>query len=166
MNCVCADEKVKIKDMEICPFTISHDCANPLAYRVSSGAKSTAVVTDLGEYTSYTIDHLQNLDGILLESNHDVRMLQTGPYPYPLKRRILGEKGHLSNESAGRLLNQILHDSMKHIFLGHLSKENNYEELAFETVRLEVTMGEGPYKGSDFAISVAKRDTPGALVSF
>ena len=84
----------------------------------------------MGHYSQYIIDHLQGLDAILLEANHDVKMLEAGPYPYYLKRRILGDYGHLSNENAGRLLSSILHDNLKHIFLGHLSKENNYEELA------------------------------------
>ncbi len=93
-----------------------------------------------------------------LESNHDVRMLETGPYPYYLKRRILGEHGHLSNETCGRLLTHILHDRLKYILLGHLSKENNYEELAYETVRLEISQGETPYEAGDFSIFVASRD--------
>ena len=72
---------------------------------------------------------------MLLEANHDVRMLEAGSYPYPLKRRILGERGHLSNEVSGQLLGELLHDDMKAVILGHLSKENNYAELAYETVR-------------------------------
>lgn len=94
----------------------------------------------------------------LLESNHDLRMLETGPYPYYLKRRIMGDFGHLSNENAGRLLNCILSGKMKHILLGHLSQENNMPELAYETVRLEVDMGDTPYQASDFYMAVARRD--------
>ena len=104
------------------------------------------------------IDHLQGLDALLIESNHDVNMLQAGPYPYYLKRRILGDHGHLSNENAGRLLNYLLHDRLKYILLGHLSKENNYEALAYETVRLEIDQGDTPYRASDFSIEVARRD--------
>ena len=122
------------------------------------------MATDLGHYDSYIIDHLQNLDAILLESNHDVRMLETGPYPYPLKRRILGDHGHLSNENAGRLLNCILHDRLKTILLGHLSKENNLEELAYETVRLEIDQGDTPYCSRDFSIFVAGRDRMSEIV--
>ncbi len=85
-------------------------------------------------------------------------MLQVGKYPYYLKQRILGDRGHLSNENAGRLLCRLLHDNMKAIFLGHLSRENNYEELAYETVCSEVTLGDNPYKSRDFKIQVAKRD--------
>lgn len=82
-----------------------------------------------------------------------------GAYPYYLKQRVLGNRGHLSNELSGRLLCDILHDNMKYIMLGHLSKENNYEELAYETVKLEVTMGDNPYRGEDIPLMVANRDT-------
>ncbi len=78
------------------------------------------------------------MDVLLLEANHDVNMLQVGKYPYVLKQRILGKKGHLSNELSGRLLSQLLHGNLKTVFLGHLSKENNLAELAYETVRLEI----------------------------
>jgi phosphoribosyl 1,2-cyclic phosphodiesterase len=84
------------------------------------------------------IDKIKNLDVLLLEANHDVHMLQVGSYPYPLKQRILGKKGHLSNELSGQLLGEVLHDHFNTVILGHLSKENNYAELAYETVRLEV----------------------------
>ena len=159
------DVDFSIGDLEISPFSIDHDAANPVAYRVKDGRKSVAVATDMGHYDSYIIEHLQGLDALLLESNHDVNMLQTGPYPYYLKRRILGDHGHLSNENAGRLLNYILHDQMKHILLGHLSKENNYEELAYETVRLEIDQGDCPYRAGDFPIDVARRDQMSEIVN-
>ena len=140
------------------PFTSPHDAAQPVGYRLAYGTKSVGIATDLGKYTDYMIENLENLDALLLESNHDVNMLQVGPYPYLLKQRILGDRGHLSNENAGRLLGRILHDGMKAVLLGHLSQENNYEELAFETVCQEVTFGDNPYKASDFDISIARRD--------
>ena len=153
-----------VGDLRVKPFRIDHDAVNPVAYRVQRGEKSVAVATDMGHFDQYIIEHLQGLDAVLLESNHDVRMLETGPYPYYLKRRILGDHGHLSNETAGRLLNCILHDKLKKIFLGHLSKENNYEELAYETVRLEIDEGDSPYGASDFSISVAGRDRMSEIV--
>lgn len=152
------DEPFTVKDLTIRPFQISHDAAQPVGYRVEHGKKSVGVATDLGRYGEYLIDRLQDLDALLLESNHDVRMLQVGPYPYILKQRILGDRGHLSNENAGRLLCRLLHDNMKAVFLGHLSKENNYEALAFETVCSEVTLGDNPYRAGDFKIQVAGRD--------
>ena len=96
---------------------------------------------------------------MFIEANHDIRMLEVGPYPYYLKQRVLGKRGHLSNELTGRLLCNILHENLKYIMLGHLSKENNYEELARETVKLEVTMSNIPFQGEDLPLMVANRDT-------
>ncbi len=159
------DVDFAVGDLSIQAFRIDHDAANPVAYRVRCGRKSVAVATDLGHYDQYIIDHLQGLDAVLLESNHDVRMLETGPYPYYLKRRILGEYGHLSNDSAGQLLNHVLHDGLKKILLGHLSKTNNYPELAYETVRLEIDEGDHGYKAADFSIAVARRDAMSEIVT-
>ena len=97
------------------------------------------------------------MDALLVEANHDVNMLQVGPYPYYLKQRILGDRGHLSNENSGKLLCRILHDNLKTVLLGHLSKENNLPELAYESVRMEVNMSEVPYHSGDFELRVAKR---------
>ena len=152
------DEPFAIKDLTIHPFTIPHDAAQPVGYRVECNTQSVGIATDLGNYNDYIVKNLQGLDALLLEANHDIHMLQVGKYPYYLKQRILGDRGHLSNENAGRLLCRLLHDNMKAIFLGHLSRENNYEELAYETVCSEVTLGDNPYKSRDFKIQVAKRD--------
>lgn len=161
---VCPDKDFEVGDLTVRPFRIDHDAANPVAYRVENGRKSVAVATDMGHFDQYIIDNLQGLDALLLESNHDVRMLETGPYPYYLKRRILGDHGHLSNENAGRLLSCLLHDKLKKVFLGHLSKENNYAELAYETVKLEIDGGDCPYGASDFSISVAGRDCMSEII--
>ena len=112
----------------------------------------------------YTVENLKDLNAVLLESNHDIHMLEVGPYPYYLKQRVLGDRGHLSNELSGRLLCDILHNNLRSVLLGHLSKENNYEELAYETVKLEVTLGQNPYKGDDIPIAVAKRDQVSAVI--
>lgn len=155
-----------IGDLTIEPISVSHDAAEPVAYKIKQPGKSAAIMTDLGTYDGTIVEKLKNLDVLLLEANHDVRMLQAGSYPYQLKRRILGEKGHLSNELSGQLLSEVLHDDFKAIFLGHLSKENNYPKLAYETVRLEVTLGDNPYKGEDFPIYVAERDGVSPKVVF
>ena len=159
-----ADRELQIGDLTIRPFSISHDAADPVGYRLSDGRHSMAVATDMGVYGSYIIEHLRNLDVLLLEANHDVRMLEAGVYPYHLKQRILSNRGHLSNEAAGQLLCEVLHDGLKRIILGHLSKENNYPALAYETVCSEITMGDNPYRSADFAIEVAKRDAVGSLI--
>lgn len=154
-----------IGDLTILPFSIDHDAADPVAYRVKCGKSSVAVATDMGHYDEYIISHLLDLDAALIEANHDVKMLEAGPYPYPLKRRILGEHGHLSNENSGRLISRILNDRIRHIFLGHLSAQNNYPELAYETVRLEIDESDTPYRADDFPISVAGRNRISELIT-
>lgn len=161
-----AGEEIQVDDLTVKPFAISHDAAEPVAYRMECGERSAAVATDLGFYNEEIVDKLSNLDVLLLESNHDIHMLEVGGYPYPLKRRILGDKGHLSNESAGKLLCRLLHDDLKAVFLGHLSKENNYEKLAFETVKLEIALGSEKYQPDDFMIEVAKRDSVSRMMEF
>ena len=153
----------QVGDMEILPFSIWHDAAQPVGFRISHNDRSIAVATDMGCYDDKIVKYLSHLDGIVLESNHDVNMLEVGPYPWPLKQRILGQKGHLSNESAGNLLCDILHDGMKQIVLGHLSKENNYEALAYATVSCVIDMGDNPYRADSFPIEVARRDQPSKL---
>lgn len=160
-----ADKDFQVEELTVRPFSVSHDAAQPVAYRISREDKCIAVATDLGKYDDYIIDNLRDLDVLLLEANHDINMLQVGSYPYYLKQRILGDRGHLSNELSGRLLEQVISEKLKAVVLGHLSKENNYEELAYETVRLEITMGSSSYKPGDFPITVAKRDTVSELIT-
>ena len=165
-------EDFVIGDLTITPIHISHDAADPVAYRIKKGNRTFAVVTDLGNYDDEIVQQLQGLDTLLLEANHDIHMLETGVYTYPLKRRIMGNRGHLSNERSGQLLCELLHDKFGTVVLGHLSKENNYEELAYEAVRLEVTMGDNPYKADDYImektmdkaiITVVGKDTVGII---
>ena len=160
------DKMISVGDMQINPMTISHDANEPCGYRIYVGNRKIGVATDLGCYTDYTVECLKDCDAMLIEANHDVRMLQTGPYPYQLKRRILGDTGHLSNEKSGELLCRLLNDKIQGIFLGHLSKENNLPELAYETVRVEVEMGDNPYHGSDFKIMVADRNQLSPVLEF
>lgn len=159
------DDEFLIGDIAVHPFAISHDANEPSGYRFEQGDKRVAVATDLGKYDEYTVENLRNLNAVLLESNHDLHMLEVGPYPYYLKQRVMGERGHLSNELSGRLLCDILHGDLQNVMLGHLSKENNYAELAYETVKLEVTLGDNPYKGEEIPISVAKRDVISQVIT-
>ena len=157
-------KRFSVGELLIQPIAISHDAADPVAYKVMKDDKTVAVVTDLGNYNQAIVDELQGLDALLLEANHDVKMLQLGVYPYSLKQRILGDRGHLSNERSGQLLSELLHDNFGSVVLGHLSKENNYEELAYEAVRLEITMADNPYKAEDFPMFVARRDTVSPMI--
>lgn len=159
------DVKLTIKDLTVNPMRISHDAAQPVAYRIAYGNKKVGICTDLGVYNDYTVECLRGMDALLIEANHDVNMLQVGPYPYYLKQRILGDRGHLSNENSGRLLSRILHDKLQAIILGHLSKENNLPELAYEAVRMEITMGENPYNANDFLMQVANRSEVSPVIN-
>ena len=159
-----ADESFRIKDITVEPMHTSHDAAEPVAYRMRYENKKIAIATDLGTYNEYTVECLKGMDLLFLEANHDVNMLQVGPYPYQLKRRILGDRGHLSNELSGQLLKRIAHEKLQGVVLGHLSKDNNIPELAYETVRVELAMGSEIYNEVQFPITVAKRDEVSTVI--
>ncbi|MEG1458036.1 MAG: MBL fold metallo-hydrolase [Acetivibrio sp.] len=153
-----------VNDIVVHPFSIPHDAANPVSYTFSSNGEKIGVATDLGTYNASIISNLEECQILLLEANHDINMLQVGSYPYSLKRRILSDTGHLSNDNSGKLLSKIFSDRLKYIFLGHLSKENNYPELAYETVKCEL-LESGITKNREYTMQVAKRDTPSELVT-
>ena len=159
-----ADTSFTVKDMIVKPMRISHDAREPVAYCIRHGNRKIGIATDMGTYNRYTVECLKGMDLLFLEANHDVNMLQVGPYPYALKQRILGERGHLSNETSGRLLRELLHDNLQAVVLGHLSKDNNLPELAYETVRVELSMGEGEYRGNEFPIYVASRSKASPMI--
>ena len=161
---IAADKPFMIKDIKINPMHTSHDAAEPVAYRFKHGKKTAAIATDLGTYNHYTIEGLKEMDLLFLEANHDVNMLQVGSYPYALKQRILGDRGHLSNELSGKLLDKLVHDKLQAVVLGHLSRENNMPQLAYETVRLELAMGKHKYRGTEFPITVAKREEVSPII--
>ena len=164
-NVICVDQSFTIDELNVNPVKISNDANETCAYRISNDLRSVGICTDLGTYNDYIIDSFRGVNAILLEANHDVNMLQVGRYPYQLKRRILSDKGHLSNENSGRLLCEILHDDLSTIMLGHLSEENNLAELAYETVRLEILMNECKYKPEDFELLVASRTDRSKLIA-
>lgn len=158
------DVSFNIKDIEVNPFAISHDASNPVCYTFVHDGHKVGVATDLGKYDDYIVSNLSGCEALLLEANHDIHMLQVGSYPYVLKRRILGDRGHLSNDNSGRLICELFHDNLKHIILGHLSKENNYPELAYETVKYEIEQSNCGIMES-CSVVVANRDEPSKLVT-
>ena len=157
--------KFYIGDLELKPFSIPHDAADPCGFNILNKDKQISIATDLGHVTPEIINNLSNSSFILLESNYDSEILKFSKYPYYLKQRILGERGHLSNENSGKLLCRILHDKLQAIVLGHLSKENNLPELAYEAVRMEITMGENPYRAEDFRMMVADRSNVSPVIN-
>ncbi|PRR76991.1 MBL fold metallo-hydrolase [Clostridium thermopalmarium] len=156
---------VNIKDMQICSYSIPHDAADPVGYTISCGKNKVSIATDLGYFSKEVEENVKNSDVILLESNHDVEMVKFGPYPYPLKRRILSDVGHLSNYDCGKAIVSMTKNSCRRIVLGHLSKINNYPELAYETV-VSVLREEGIKVNEDVFIGMAKRDMPSNYIEF
>ena len=122
------------------PFTLPHDAADPVAYRVEVNGFNAAVVTDLGHPTALVADHCRDLDLLVLEANHDVDMLREGGYPPPLKARILSRVGHLSNVSMAELLASVLSPRLRTVVMAHLSEQNNDPELV-RVVATEVLRG-------------------------
>lgn len=149
--------------MDITPFSISHDAADPVCYRIDSGECHIGMATDLGVYDSYVTSKLSGCNVLFIEANYDIAMLQAGKYPFPLKKRILGERGHLSNDMSARLILELLGRNVKHVFLAHLSKENNYPMLAYETVRYELSKEYGDI--SKFNIKTADRSSLSCAVT-
>ncbi len=130
-----AGEIFSLGELDFLPIATSHDAREPLAFRGSSRWGDLALVTDLGIFPPSLAEQLQGLSLLYLEANHDEHLLEMGPYPYPLKLRIRSEKGHLSNEAAGKALTSLWGPELKAVLLAHLSQKNNYPPLALETVR-------------------------------
>ncbi|HTO97276.1 MAG TPA: MBL fold metallo-hydrolase [Myxococcales bacterium] len=121
---------VRLPGLTLTPLALPHDALEPVAYVVDDGAARAAIVTDLGSVPRALVRELQDLDALVLEMNHDVRMLLEGPYPWSLKQRIRGGHGHLSNDQGAKLLRSVLHRGLRHLVLAHLSEHNNTERHA------------------------------------
>ncbi len=128
-------EELEIEGIGIRTFSIPHDAADPVGYCFYEGNRKISIATDLGYFSDTVRENISGSDMVMLEANHDVEMLKAGRYPYFLKRRILGNEGHLSNEAAGNAVYELLQTGVREVLLGHLSKENNFPELAYETVK-------------------------------
>jgi phosphoribosyl 1,2-cyclic phosphodiesterase len=163
---IMSEAHVNIKDLDIMSFQIPHDSASAQGYTVYHGNKKIAVATDLGHYSEEVRKNIQDADVVLIESNHDVEMLKFGPYPYALKRRVLSDYGHLSNENCGRAIADMIDGSKrKRVILGHLSETNNYPELAYQTV-VNILRENNIELNKDIGLTVARRDMPSNYVEF
>jgi phosphoribosyl 1,2-cyclic phosphodiesterase len=125
-----AGRQFSIGDLEICPFTIPHDAADPCGFVFSAEGIRMAVATDLGYVSSNVKEALRRIDVLLLESNHDLEMLRDGPYPWSVKQRVLSRVGHLSNDATAEFLERDYDGGAAYIVLAHLSESNNAPELA------------------------------------
>jgi phosphoribosyl 1,2-cyclic phosphodiesterase len=117
------------------PFSVPHDCADPVGFRICRGKARLGIATDLGTATGLVANLLTDLHAVVLESNHDPQMLRDGPYPWELKQRVRGRLGHLSNAESSQLLERIVTDELKAVILAHMSRTNNRAELALECAR-------------------------------
>ncbi|HAE41451.1 MAG TPA: MBL fold metallo-hydrolase [Clostridiales bacterium] len=152
-----ADQELLIKDLTITPFNISHDAVEPFGFNISNGVKKISLLTDTGCTNDYIRSRIAGFDLLLLESNHDEELLKVGSYPWVLKKRIMSEFGHLSNETAAFFLLVVLKKGGEHVFLGHLSKENNFPELAQKTVE-NILQKNNIKVGCDVMINMTFRD--------
>ena len=147
-------------DCQVSAFPTSHDAPGSCGYRIDTGDGSVGVLTDSGFVTDEAAETLTGVDLAVLEANHDVETLQSGPYPYYLKRRILGDHGHLSNEAGAALACTAVRAGARTVILAHLSAENNTPARARNAVALALSaMGADPDR--DLRLSVAPRAEPG-----
>ncbi len=118
-----------VGDIDVTSFTIPHDAVDPVGYTLKAGGVRVSIATDLGYMPDSIRMHLRGTDILLLESNHDLEMLKVGPYPWSVKQRVMGRRGHLSNEVTGKFLRDDLDSSVSTLILGHISEHNNHPEL-------------------------------------
>ena len=150
---------VTVGDLTVTPFEVPHDSTDCVGYRVEHGGITFCLITDVGHATPTIEQEVARANYLVLEANHDEDMLNMGPYPAYLKGRIKSEQGHLSNKSAATLLAKHATPALHHVWLCHLSEENNHPELARKTVE-SILQSYGIQPGTDFKIEILKRKTP------
>lgn len=133
-NVIDLHDSLQIGDLEVSPVAVPHDAREPCQYVFSHNQRKLGVLTDLGSASFHVIEQYQACDALMLEFNHDEKMLQDGPYPYSLKKRVAGNWGHLSNRQAATLLSQLTHERLQHLVVSHVSETNNTPELACQAV--------------------------------
>ena len=158
---VCSGDSFTIKDIKVGTFALSHDTPQPIGYVFERGGRKIAIVTDTGYVTEEIFEAVREADVLVLEANHEKNLLLYGRYPYPLKRRILSDRGHLSNEDCGgalcRYLREIDGGKVPNVVLAHLSSENNTPMQARLTVR-NILEENDFYEGKDLVLTTAPKD--------
>ena len=158
------DKDFYLNDLTIHPFSTPHDAANPCGFSIHNGSKKISIATDLGHIDNKIISELHKSSFIFLEANYDPEILKVSKYPLNLKQRISGPNGHLSNNTAGKTISNLLFKkNLKEVMLGHLSKENNFPELAYQTVANELIEGNNDI--NEIKLSVANRYKPSKIIS-
>lgn len=156
-----AGEELEIGGIKVRTFNLSHDAAEPIGYSFQDKSGKLAVVTDTGVITEEIFEEIKDCDMLVMEANHEVNILRMGDYPYPVKQRILGDEGHLSNETAGKFIAKFVkgRDSanMPKVLLAHMSQRNNTPIQAFLTIR-NILEEEGLYLDKDLQMQVLYKD--------
>lgn len=156
-------DSFEIGDIEVHTFSTPHDAVESVGFNFRYENKKVTIATDIGHIHKDLLTNLEGSDMILIESNHDIEMLKVGRYPWPLKQRILSDTGHLCNELAGKVAAYLALRGTQKFLLGHLSKENNFPELAFETVK-NALLEKSIIAGKDVYLGVALRDRPSEVL--
>jgi len=155
------EESFEIGDLKIFPFSTPHDAADPCGFNISDGIKKISIATDIGNMNSNILRYLENSSFVMLESNYDPEVLKLSSYPYSLKRRISGPNGHLENQKAGETICKLMNSGLKDALLIHLSKENNFPELAYKTIIDEIQKNN--LNINSINLNVAPRDNPSSM---
>lgn len=160
-----SNENFSIGDFNIRPYRISHDANEPVGFSIQRDSIKISIATDLGYISEDIMEEVRDSSLVILESNHDEEMLKAGSYPYSLKRRILSNIGHLSNEAAGNAIVDLVSKNVKSILLAHLSRENNFPELAIATVK-NILESKQIAIGKDIKLDLLHRDRVSNMYEF
>ena len=152
-------EQIQLGDFKVRPFAVPHDATENVGYEIEVEGIVFVVLTDVGSITDDIRQAISHANYLVIEANHDVEMLKNGPYPAYLQQRILSGSGHLSNVACGEALVENMNEGLKHIWLCHLSEENNHPELARKTVET-ILRSHGVIPGKDVELEVLKRKVP------
>lgn len=144
-----------INDIAIHPFSTSHDACDPAGFTFRINGCKIGLATDMGIATRMVVHHLRDCACLILEANHDPRMLEAGPYPWPTKQRIKSRTGHLSNEESKALLMEVCHEGLDHVILAHLSEKNNSAEKALSVISERL-----PRKAPKVSVALQHEPTP------
>ncbi len=159
------EQPMMLEDFRIESFEVPHDGTDNVGYCVEIDGKVFSFLTDLGEITPTAARFIRKAQYLIIEANYDEEMLKMGPYPYYLKERISGPNGHMSNRETADFLAENIQEHLSHIWLCHLSKDNNHPELAYKTVEWELRQ-KGILIGKDVQLLALKRNTPSELYEF
>ncbi|MBS3901883.1 MAG: MBL fold metallo-hydrolase [Dethiobacter sp.] len=154
---------IAFADLTVETFPVPHDAAGPVGFIFRTAKAAIALVTDLGVVTPAILERMRGVNCLVMEANHDEKMLLDGPYPWSLKKRILGNSGHLSNVLAAEALASVVCPATTHVVLAHLSEHNNLPQIAFETVCEKLAIA-GPHPGRRLSVQVAERHSPSCNV--